>query len=1248
LESNEELENKTSEEIEDSDIVTLVSNLGSFVKKCKVKEYIRKWIKFNSNDEEAEESINAWLQGDSEMPPSRKKRRKAVKLLFSALPMYRDFDVVGRFDRLFRNGRQLADGEKRWLAIAYDEGSGEVRRYYRDDWWGDGSPESYDHLLNYLRESEREPRGPCSMGDAAGNSVGEYYSTYHQLYDYLRNLLYEKEGSLAKSVYLPLYTGPAFYGLAYAPIGGLEEEFWDDERGRKEFRRAADDLRQTIDKNIFPQLQSLYEVSFLRRMTDEIAECMAYKEFLEAFCKEVNFLGRCRTCSLDNRVWSWQDQESSEQELSPLLFSFEESEDESGKADSGQVSFKVDRDTENGGKSTLKVGISKNHHRNRGFFDQKTKAQLQQHFRLVQEQFCERMRMLGSSRKAAVAAIMSRNMSHNIGSHVSPRAKLDKIRERLGEDYDEETKFEIATQLKARLDDLIQKKADFLAEITTEPLATTKPAFFYREVILPFVENTLLTDNIARNEGMGYDDEEYGEGKKKAVGSNALQISVEINGEPVSACYKVGDSRVCSVEDLPYSTHNSKGKQLERHVASDTPDVEVALPGPLGEHAFYGFLENFIRNVAKHHKGQLELQGKRKHPEDHPSVKQKQPDLEKPFSLHEWKLERWGKKRLEVQISITDDEENPEFYNVEVSTNLWKTNSPGFSEEDLDTLYQKLEGAGDKDRRLLKLDLVREDGTLRRKAWGLAELKICANLLRGSGDYSRTSLNKSLRLVKNELENGEKELAYQLQLMKSKQVCVVTSRVERSDELEKRGIWVFSSVEELEKSLDEVDSIESYKFALIDCEGDCSEAMGELKNLMPQLPFRVLLADPPDTWPESVQELQELVDQRRVVVLDKHDANAIGEKLDGTQGKAKEFLAWLWQQWVKHRFLKKNGHHQDALLDLYFEQEYNVQPTKGWLNAGSRFNRNSEQDSLHTRVWLRDHRNVRTSRGFDAEAEHDRHVMYDRHGSALEKIRENTSLDIDGMGVHPYIFIDKKSPDFTNIYSPTFPERDYVVNWSLPWELCEAGLLRVLVIDERIAERSFEKADNKIKSRKVAFGYSEDDTDRTPRRMEVAWASEVYTCTHLGIDGSEREAIHKAVEKRDKTTSENDDLASPHLAVELNADDEHPVKCSWQLCNGNSGKGLDSLDMLIIHQGILDNFVQEGRQEEMLQKVREQIPYVIVDSGRGIPNTLCDDVKFMPFSLIQDYMMGNRIGKHSFTRIAMSLIRKQSKETHSK
>ena len=121
------------------------------------------------------------------------------------------------------------------------------------------------------------------------------------------------------------------------------------------------------------------------------------------------------------------------------------------------------------------------------------------------------------SARSAISSIMARNMSHNIGSHVIPRSTVDAVKRRLLQmklwpttDKDlnslktlnlktlkeaqdilikeaqdilkrEESGIRIISDLKGRLDEYTQRKSDFLAEITTEPLRTTRPAFFYRQ-----------------------------------------------------------------------------------------------------------------------------------------------------------------------------------------------------------------------------------------------------------------------------------------------------------------------------------------------------------------------------------------------------------------------------------------------------------------------------------------------------------------------------------------------------------------------------------------------------------------------------------------------------------------------------------------------------------------------------------------------------------------------------------------------
>ena len=83
-----------------------------------------------------------------------------------------------------------------------------------------------------------------------------------------------------------------------------------------------------------------------------------------------------------------------------------------------------------------------------------------------------------------------------------PRATVGKIRERVIELQESlencEELNEIVDALKDKLDEYIQKKADFTAEIATEPLTSTKTMKFFDEVVLSFVTNIPLMDNIEK------------------------------------------------------------------------------------------------------------------------------------------------------------------------------------------------------------------------------------------------------------------------------------------------------------------------------------------------------------------------------------------------------------------------------------------------------------------------------------------------------------------------------------------------------------------------------------------------------------------------------------------------------------------------------------------------------------------------------------------------------------------------------
>lgn len=792
-----------------------------------------------------------------------------------------------------------------------------------------------------------------------------------------------------------------------------------------------------------------------------------------------------------------------------------------------------------------------------------------------------------AARRSAVAAIMSRNMSHNIGSHVVPRARLENVLKRMGPFKSSEVKDKVAVTLKGRLDDMIQKKGDFLAEITTEPLATTKPALFYREVMQPFIENTLVMDNIARNEGFGY--ETAGDGET-AGPSNSLKFTVTISGKEVTPRYGNADG-------IPYTACDSNGKLLEPSFPSDAPDLEIALPGPLGEMAIYGLLENFIRNIAKHHPRPPNERG----------------------------------ANLEIRIRVSDSDASAEFYDVELSSNRWDTSSCLVTTDELQALHRKLEGNGvfrprdEQDEAYLTLDLIDGSGDLRRKNWGIAELRLCANLLRGCADPSPSALRESLRAELREKDNGV-ELIYRFRVMKSKQACLVGFPVSGEDQqaLKEAGIWCFSDCAAIKAHLAGIEVPESFKFAVINSRA-CDAALTELWQLLPQLPFRILMVSEEGST-QFPAEISPLVAGKRVSTV----AHSMWIAAPPMARQPREWLAWLWRTWVITRYSAA------GCVEVYLEQTQDTIQTKEWHRVGIAVRSTSD---LQLRAWCKDNvSNEVVPIGSGSCSESAPRLFLDRHAGLASVAKEKTGYALQPGGRDSYVILDKTNSDFVAVYSPPFPDLGKESDWSFPWELAEAGMLRVLIVDERVAERAIRKADKISCDSLSHFG------DREPRQVtgfDVAWAAKVHICTHISLRDELPRPIHHSIPSIACTG------CTPYLCLHVPPlpDDVSATNLAYTyaLDTGLRSNEHLAIDLLIIHQGILDTLFPENvtEQSKVLAAFNSQIPYVVVESGRGVPHNLDDRAKFMPFSLLQTYLMGDRVAKYSLSRVSMSLVRRQ-------
>ncbi len=217
---------------------------------------------------------------------------------------------------------------------------------------------------------------------------------------------------------------------------------------------------------------------------------------------------------------------------------------------------------------------------------------------------------------SAIAAIMSRNMSHNVGSHISYRSTNIKIKERIKELCGNDFIFnpEVIDWLDfmaEKLDKYEIYRNEYLSDYDQAP----RNIYFYKDVVLPFCENTFVMDSIAASENANYING-Y---------ENRLSIRCKINSEEINAEYpnlsslipsKVHGNDISYPYNFPYLIKNkdfNEGTPTKNSLESGFnfkkiigKDIEIAVHS---EQAIYSILENFIRNSAKHNKDKINSEG---------------------------------------------------------------------------------------------------------------------------------------------------------------------------------------------------------------------------------------------------------------------------------------------------------------------------------------------------------------------------------------------------------------------------------------------------------------------------------------------------------------------------------------------------------------------------------------------------------------------------------------------------------------
>jgi len=183
--------------------------------------------------------------------------------------------------------------------------------------------------------------------------------------------------------------------------------------------------------------------------------------------------------------------------------------------------------------------------------------------------------------RSAIAAIISRNMSHNIGSHVLARlstkdavqaAVLNKVS---GSGLALEISKEAAAVDTAHLNAFLRMRMDFVADVAT---AATPPnpmkMCVLADVFPPFTNSALLWDTLCASHGLRRE--------------NVIFYFNVISNTKTQVKMKAGNDKI--------EAENDSGS-IPEQIAMAT----IGVPnGTIGCQALYCIIENFIRNTVKH------------------------------------------------------------------------------------------------------------------------------------------------------------------------------------------------------------------------------------------------------------------------------------------------------------------------------------------------------------------------------------------------------------------------------------------------------------------------------------------------------------------------------------------------------------------------------------------------------------------------------------------------------------------------
>lgn len=767
--------------------------------------------------------------------------------------------------------------------------------------------------------------------------------------------------------------------------------------------------------------------------------------------------------------------------------------------------------------------------------------------------------------RAAISQIMARNMSHNVGSHVSYKATNIAIKNRIVDLYphaffgkEVSPREELNRQgsvidwidfMSEKLDKYEIHRNEYLADFNLSPQSFR----FYQDVLLPFCENTLILDNLASAEGAHY----------VTTIDNKLKIRVFIKSEG-EQCFAEIKARyptltcdfpeVDCAEEVVYPEHFPYLlRSRDKHVSLADGFNSKRLVGPQdadvllhSEQGLYSILENFIRNSAKHNKDAL------------------------------------ASSPLEVRIYLEDKGDR---YNLVICDNVSELrgsrlfdSAPGSS-----GLYQRI-----------KQSIVGNVEQAGRQNLGFADMNINSFLFKHKAvDVGDESLSSNFQLVTIggdpcDLNYSVVESAYGgpdasrafhfgylMELLKPRKVLWIGEDVRvggggRVSDMKAGGVFRYDDLTSyLNDAKDGKEEVAAFEFVVFYKSFDYDNYLTHQIKLPP----RVLVV--------AGRARHECAKPNVVPMYTTPDAIS----------SADDLVESCWEHWLG-RLPKR------VAAYVYYENN---------REAAADLDRVGELRGGHTIASVNNlaHNVVITN---DVTS-----VLYDHHGRTFagNDLRHHLIPDRPGgkhsinfYTGHSKIVFDKGSDDFVRLNQ--LPADDHKKR-ILAYQLIDAATTNVFVLDERIAILANDGCHN---------DHDKQEGVRFRRYDELAFSrycyGKVFALNFIGAGGGAGKPIHSGTCRY--TLTLHIDASSLSVSAE-----DAALKVLGDV---------DALskDVLVIHRTYMKPEILGMGVKDFLDLAGRTFGSVIVTSGGGYPHSIKEQVRFIPFSIIQQ-CLGSRLSK---------------------